>query len=112
MPREAAHLRNADVVIMDAASVPGLRERSPIVASLSLFGGDDERPASEFTVMALGGLLDMVGDPARAPLALGGHQAAYAAGLAAYTGIAAVLCRPRVGGNIPPTPFWSACSTR
>jgi crotonobetainyl-CoA:carnitine CoA-transferase CaiB-like acyl-CoA transferase len=100
--RDAAHLRDADVAIMDAASVRGLRERPPIVAALSLFHGDAEQPASEFTVMALGGLLDMVGDPARAPLKLGGHPAAYAAGLAAYTGIAAALCRPRVGGRIPP----------
>jgi crotonobetainyl-CoA:carnitine CoA-transferase CaiB-like acyl-CoA transferase len=66
-----------------------------------MFKGEAEEPASEFTVMALGGLLDLVGDPARAPLKLGGHQAAYAAGLAAYTGIAAALCRPRVDGKLP-----------
>jgi crotonobetainyl-CoA:carnitine CoA-transferase CaiB-like acyl-CoA transferase len=100
--REVAHLRDADVVIMDAVSVRKLRERPPIVAALSLFAADSEQPASEFTVMALGGLLDMVGDPARAPLKLGGHQAAYAAGLAAYTGVAAALCRPRVAGKFPP----------
>jgi len=92
----------ADAVILDAASARQLRDRPPIVAALAMFRDDVERPASEFTVMALGGLLDMVGDPARAPLKLGGHQAAYAAGLAAYTGIAAALCRPRVAGRFPP----------
>ena len=95
------HLDAADVAIMDAAAARQFGTRPPIVAALSMFKGDAEGPASEFTVMALGGLLDLVGDPARAPLKLGGHQAAYAAGLAAYTGIAAALCRPRVGGNIP-----------
>jgi crotonobetainyl-CoA:carnitine CoA-transferase CaiB-like acyl-CoA transferase len=91
----------ADVVILDAAAAREPHERPPIVAALSMFRADGAQPASEFTVMALGGLLDMVGDPSRAPLRLAGHQAAYAAGLAAYTGIAAALCRPRVGGRIP-----------
>ncbi len=49
-------------------------------------------PASEFTVMALGGLLNVIGEPDREPLRLGGHQAAYAAGLAAFTGLVAGLC--------------------
>ena len=98
----AKHLATADVAIVDAATAREQRERPPIVAALSLFKDDVEHgPASEFTVMALGGLLDMVGDPQRAPLKLGGHQAAYAAGLAAYTGIVAALCRPRVDGKIP-----------
>jgi crotonobetainyl-CoA:carnitine CoA-transferase CaiB-like acyl-CoA transferase len=100
--REAAqHLGAAEVAIMDGKAARDLRHRSPIVASLSMFKGEVDEPASEFTVMALGGLLDLVGDPARAPLKLGGHQAAYAAGLAAYTGIAAALCRPRVDGKLP-----------
>jgi crotonobetainyl-CoA:carnitine CoA-transferase CaiB-like acyl-CoA transferase len=46
-------------------------------------------PLSEFTVLALGGLLDMIGDPKREPLRLGGHPAAYAAGLAAFTALMA-----------------------
>lgn len=46
---------------------------------------------SEFTVMALGGLLDMVGEPEREPLRLGGHQGAYPAGLAAFTALTAML---------------------
>jgi crotonobetainyl-CoA:carnitine CoA-transferase CaiB-like acyl-CoA transferase len=92
----------ADVAITDAASSRRLQDSAPIVAAFSMLKGQSTQRASEFTVMALGGLLDMVGDPARAPLKLGGHQAAYAAGLAAYTGIAAALCRPRVNGKIVP----------
>lgn len=46
---------------------------------------------SELTVLALGGLLHMVGDPDREPLRLGGHQAPYAAGLAAFTALMALL---------------------
>jgi crotonobetainyl-CoA:carnitine CoA-transferase CaiB-like acyl-CoA transferase len=97
----AQHLGTADVAIMNATAARELRARPPVVAALSMFKGEAEEPASEFTVMALGGLLDLVGDPARAPLKLGGYQAAYAAGLAAYTGIAAALCRPRIDGKLP-----------
>jgi crotonobetainyl-CoA:carnitine CoA-transferase CaiB-like acyl-CoA transferase len=49
------------------------------------------RPVSEFTLLALSGLLHMVGEPERKPLRLGGHQAAYAAGLTAFTGLTAAL---------------------
>jgi len=51
---------------------------------------------SELTVLALGGLLQMVGTQDREPLRLAGHQAAYAAGLAAFLAIgAARLARKR-----------------
>ncbi len=49
------------------------------------------RPVSEFILLALSGLLHMVGEPERKPLRLGGHQASYAAGLTAFTGLAAAL---------------------
>lgn len=57
---------------------------------------------SEFTLLAAGGLLDLVGDPAAEPLRLGGHQLAYSAGLAVYTGMAGALSR-RQAGNAPDT---------
>jgi crotonobetainyl-CoA:carnitine CoA-transferase CaiB-like acyl-CoA transferase len=48
---------------------------------------------SEIGVLALSGLLDIIGEPEREPLMIGGHQAAYAAGMAAFaaamSGIAA-----------------------
>jgi crotonobetainyl-CoA:carnitine CoA-transferase CaiB-like acyl-CoA transferase len=72
-------------------------------AVLTMLGADvpADAPASEFTVMALGGMLDIVGEPDRQPLRLGGHQAAYATGLAAYTGLAAALCgAPSTGPEI------------
>ena len=91
----------ADALITDASVSMGAGA-PPITAILSLFKpGAEHGPASEFTLMALGGLLDMVGDPEREPLKLAGHQAAYAAGLAAFTGIAAALCRAPVDGRFP-----------
>lgn len=94
-PSAGRLLRTADAAILDAGSDRSPDTLPPITALLSPFGPDvDARAASEFTLMALGGLLDLVGDPDREPLKLAGHQAAYAAGLAAYTGIAAALCRP------------------
>lgn len=94
-------LAQADVAIADVAMWRNAVGLPPVTAVLSMFRHDaGPAPASEFTVMALGGLLDMVGDPQREPLKLGGHQAAYAAGLAAYAGIAAALCRPRLEGKL------------
>lgn len=58
---------------------------------------DPKAPLSEFTVLALGGLLDMVGDPDREPLRLGGHQGAYAAGLSTFTALMAQLVAKEVG---------------
>jgi len=57
---------------------------------------------SEFTVLALGGLLDMIGDPARKPLRLGGHQAAYSAGLSAFTALMALFAERDAGRRPPP----------
>ncbi|HPU54337.1 MAG TPA: CoA transferase [Burkholderiaceae bacterium] len=48
-------------------------------------------PFSEFTVLAFSGMLDMVGDPAREPLRLGGHQPSYAAGMSGFTALMALL---------------------
>jgi crotonobetainyl-CoA:carnitine CoA-transferase CaiB-like acyl-CoA transferase len=60
-------------------------------------------PASAFTVLALGGLLDLIGAPERAPLRLGGHQAAYAAGLAAFTALMTGLAGR--ASDAPPATF-------
>jgi crotonobetainyl-CoA:carnitine CoA-transferase CaiB-like acyl-CoA transferase len=48
---------------------------------------------AEIDIMAASGLLDLIGDPAREPLMLAGHQCAYMAGLAAFTGLVAALAR-------------------
>jgi crotonobetainyl-CoA:carnitine CoA-transferase CaiB-like acyl-CoA transferase len=59
------------------------------------------RPVSEFTILGLAGLLHMVGEPDRKPLRLGGHQASYAAGLTAFTGLAAALAARDAGRPAP-----------
>ena len=57
---------------------------------------------SEFTALALGGLLDMIGEPDRKPLRLGGHQAAYSAGLSVFTALMALLTERDAGRRPPP----------
>lgn len=54
-------------------------------------------PLSEFTALAASGMLDIIGDPAREPLRLGGHQAAYAAGMSAFTAMGALLTGQEAG---------------
>ena len=73
---------------------------TPIEIAPFPMGMDPAIPYSEFTLMALGGLLHMVGEPDRKPLRLGGHHASYAAGLTAFTGLAAALAA-RDGGTTP-----------
>lgn len=91
-------LRKADVAIVDrrvhgSVAAKNLPKK---IALLSLFGGsnaDTEIAATEFTIAALGGFLNMVGDADRQPLKLVGHQEAYALGLATFCGLSAVLAR-------------------
>lgn len=86
--------RMADVELLAGGAFP--RTSATTRAFISTFPDDVAAGthASEFTVLALGGLLDLVGDPEREPLRLGGHQLSYSAGLSAFSGVAAALCRP------------------
>jgi len=98
----ASLLANADAVVDEGAPTLEDDEAGSLVrVRLSPFGNRPELcavPVSELTILALGGLLDLVGDPARAPLQLGGHQAAYSAGLATYAGLmAGLMTRKRHG---------------
>ncbi|MEJ1979137.1 MAG: CoA transferase [Acetobacteraceae bacterium] len=90
--------QEALIAVLGSRLSPGLRRAAVMLTMLGANAPVDDA-VSEFTVMALGGLLDIVGEPDRQPLRLGGHQAAYAAGLAAYTGLAAALCSPAPGGD-------------
>jgi crotonobetainyl-CoA:carnitine CoA-transferase CaiB-like acyl-CoA transferase len=54
---------------------------------------------SDTTVLAASGILDLVGRPDAAPVALGGHQASYVAGLAAFSGLAAALAGRDLGAD-------------
>ena len=96
--------RRALVSILDnglAASAQLVPGRST-QAVLSMFGKDDAgaTAASEFTLMAAGGLLDLVGEADRQPLALGGHPLAYSAGLAAFAGVLAALATTTGGSSV------------
>ena len=91
----------ADCVIVDAslaARATG-RDDGPdlVVLAMSL---DDPLGGSEFTVEARSGLMDLVGEPDRSPLRFGGHQVAYATGLAAYLAVVD-LCARRAAGGAP-----------
>ena len=91
-----------DIVLCDAQAHIQLESlaQTSIRTVLSMFPVTSEAnacAATEFTVMALSGLLDLVGDPDREPLRMGGHQLAYACGLAAYSGSVAALCARQPG---------------
>ncbi len=86
-----------DAAIGDAVALARHAAEVPVKARISVFGPGDDPPMAELGLLALSGLLGIVGEPPPAPpVRLGGHQAAYAAGLAACTGLLAAL---RAGGN-------------
>jgi crotonobetainyl-CoA:carnitine CoA-transferase CaiB-like acyl-CoA transferase len=101
LAEQLAAFSHADCVIVDSSLADGLkgRDRGPsaVVLAMSL---DDPLGGSEFTVEARSGLMDLVGEPDRAPLRLGGHQIAYASGLAAYLAFVD-LCAGRAPGSAP-----------
>jgi crotonobetainyl-CoA:carnitine CoA-transferase CaiB-like acyl-CoA transferase len=86
-----------DAAIGDAAALARHAADVSIKARISVFGPGEDPAMTELGLLALSGLLDIVGEAAPAPPArLAGHQVAYAAGLAACTGLIAAL---RVGGD-------------
>jgi hypothetical protein len=87
----AAMLGGADAAVLDLSLAERLAAGPGPRAVLSMDGTTDPWQ-SEFTIEARSGLLDVVGDPLREPLRLGGHQTAYAAGLSAFTGLVGALC--------------------
>lgn len=102
----AALLDKADAVLFEepASIAPLLRKSraTPIeVAAFPLEMNAATRPVSELAIQALGGLMHMIGEPERKPLKLGGHQASYAAGLTAFTGLAAALAARDAGQRAP-----------
>ena len=79
-----------DAVIGDHAAAGG-----PVLLRFSVFGPGQDPPMSELGLLALSGLLGIVGEAGRPPSRLAGHQPAYAAGLAGCTALLAAL---RAGG--------------
>lgn len=53
--------------------------------------GIPDARVADVTILALSGLLDLIGHPDAAPVPLGGHQASYVAGLAAFSGLMGAL---------------------
>jgi crotonobetainyl-CoA:carnitine CoA-transferase CaiB-like acyl-CoA transferase len=102
----AALLDKADAVLFEepspAATLVRAGKATPIeIAAFPVEMNAAHLPVSEFTILALGGLLHMVGEPERKPLRLGGHQASYAVGLTAFTGLAAALAAREAGRPAP-----------
>jgi len=96
----------ADVVLFEepasvAASLRVAKATPVEIAAFPLEMDAARRPVSELAIQALGGLMHMVGEPARKPLKLGGHQASYAAGLTAFTGLMAALAARDSGRPAP-----------
>ena len=99
-------LDKADACLFEEpASVASLVRTSratPVeIAALPLEMDAAARPVSGLAIQALGGLMHMVGEPERKPLKLAGHQASYAAGLTAFTGLAAALAARDAGQRAP-----------
>src|SRR5438045_1685938 len=105
-PSDALPLARFTVLEVNDRDVPlCLRLAASLAGEIAAFPLEMDaasRSASEFTLLALSGLLHMVGEPDRKPLRLGGHQAAYAAGLTAFTGLAAALAA-RDANQKPPS---------
>ena len=96
----------ADVVLFEepASVTASLRtaKATPVeIAAFPLGMEAAQRPVSELAIQALGGLMHMVGESARKPLKLGGHQASYPAGLTAFTGLMAALAARDAGRPAP-----------
>jgi len=93
------------VLFEEPASIATMARTGPAtpieIAAFPLEMDAGRRAVSEFTILALGGLLHMVGEPERKPLRLGGHQASYAAGLTAFTGLATALAARDAGRDAP-----------
>lgn len=84
------------------ASLARTGKAAPIeIAAFPVEMNATARPVSELTIQALGGLMHMIGEAQRKPLKLAGHQASYAAGLTAFTGLAAALAARDAGQRAP-----------
>ena len=96
----------ADVVLFEEpASIAAMlrsTKATPVeIAAFPIEMDAAQRPVSELAIQALGGLMHMVGEPARKPLKLGGHQASYPAGLTAFTGLMSALAARDAGRPAP-----------
>ena len=89
--QRAAATGRLDAAVGDAAALEAHAAAVPVKLRLSVFGAGEDPPMSELGLLALSGLLGIVGEAAGPPARLAGHQPAYAAGLAACTALLAAL---------------------
>ena len=91
----AALIARADAVLTDDATVldegPRAGTKQTVVVQvahgLPADCGIRDALVTDTSILAGSGILDLVGDPIDAPIPLGGHQASYVAGLAAFSGL-------------------------
>jgi len=89
LPGKAA--ASYDAAIGDEASLAEHASGVPIGVRISVFGPGEDPSVTELSLLALTGLLGLVGTAEGPPTRLAGHQLAYAAGLAACTGLLAAF---------------------
>jgi len=102
----AGLVEQADIVLFEepASVAETLRKAKATPVEIAAFPVEmdaSRRPVSELAIQALGGLMHMIGEPERKPLKLAGHQASYAAGLTAFTGLMAALAARDTGRRAP-----------
>lgn len=78
-----------DAAIGDEAALAEVD--APLKVRISVFGAGDDPAISELGLLGLSGMLAAVQPRQGVPVRLGGHQAPYAAGLSAFTALAAGL---------------------
>ena len=90
----------ADVVVMDGESANQISDsgfedwEAPVKVAITPFGltgPDRNRPATNATILALGGYSNLMGDADAAPLTLPGHYVDFQSGGYAYTAASACL---------------------
>ena len=66
------------------------------ITPFGLTGPDRNRPATNATLLAMGGYTNLMGDPDRDPLTLPGHYVDFQSGSYAYTAASACLLGDRL----------------
>lgn len=85
--RIAALVASADAVLIAKGDGDSLAVKAPVTIEIAALPPEIPMavPPSELGLLAMSGMLDIVGNASREPLMLGGHQAAYAAGYAVFS---------------------------
>jgi len=84
----------ADAILVDESIRLPDDVTAVVVSTFGPHQPDLQGPASELTIMAMSGVLYLIGEQAGEPFRLPGHQPSYAAGLAAFLAMTAGLLAP------------------